>query len=270
MLKASILTALVLALLFLGAVFLFSDQFWTLLTLVVTMVACREWARLSGFGKVLFQAYPPVTFGLCLVCLWLIHVDSSRILYFYLASAAFWFFLVPSWLGYAWNPRNPVILMVTGWVLLIPTWLSLIDLRLHGPWLLIGVMAIVWIADTAAYFSGRKFGKHKLAPTISPGKSWEGVAGAVVAVALYAVVLIFTDGTESIPIDAFWVIVCALVLMAFSILGDLFESSIKRSAGFKDSGNILPGHGGILDRIDSLTAALPLAALGLMLTQYMS
>lgn len=268
MLKARILTAVVLIPLFLGALFLLSDEIWTGLTLAVTMLASWEWGRLAGFRKIYANVYTPLTFALSIFFLWLIHVDASRILYFYAASAIFWFMVAPLWLVNGWHVKNKVFMGLVGWVVLIPTWLSLIDLRLHGAWLLFGIMALIWIADTAAYFSGRRFGEHKLAPMISPGKSWEGVAGAAVAVTVYASILIFSTDTATLGIDPFWLILASLLLMAFSIVGDLFESAIKRNAGLKDSGTILPGHGGILDRIDSLTAALPLAALGLMLIQF--
>ena len=127
-------------------------------------------------------------------------------------------------------------------------------------------MAIVWIADSAAYFTGRAFGRHKLAPRVSPGKTWEGVYGALVAVAIYALALVplaeaagRSGGLNSWAIVV-WV-VCALALVALSIEGDLFESLLKRNADVKDSGHLLPGHGGVLDRIDALLAAMPAAAL---------
>ncbi len=267
MLKARILTAVVLVLVFLGALFLLSDEFWAGMTLVVTVLACREWARLASFSKLLMQLYIVLSILLSVLFFWLIQLDSSRILIFYGISAIFWVAIAPFCLAAGWYPRHPVLMACVGWVILIPTWLAMIDLRLHGAWLLLAVMAIVWIADTAAYFSGRKFGAHKLAPSISPGKTWEGVAGAGFAVALYAGIMIFSGNTDSLPIGPFWLIPSTLLLLAFSIVGDLFESQVKRNAGLKDSGNILPGHGGILDRIDSLTAALPMAALGLMLAQ---
>ena len=270
MLKARILTAAVLIPLFLGALFLLPDVFWAGITLIVMIIACWEWARLAAFSHVLMQVYIVLSLVLCCVFFWLIQVDSNNILVFYGISAMFWLFLAPLWLSFGWRPRHPIFMACVGWVVLIPTWLALIDLRLHGAWLLLGVMAIVWIADTAAYFSGRKFGSHKLAPSISPGKTWEGVMGAGVAVAVYAWVLIFSGNTDTLPIGPFWLIPSVLLLMAFSIVGDLFESQVKRNAGFKDSGTILPGHGGILDRVDSLTATLPLAALGLMLAQSLS
>jgi phosphatidate cytidylyltransferase len=128
------------------------------------------------------------------------------------------------------------------------------------------MMAIVWIADTAAYFAGRRFGRRKLAPSISPGKTWEGVYGALAAVAIYALLLLpfaaaagYTRPLDAIA-AAIWVGL-ALLLTGLSIIGDLFESQVKRQRGVKDSGGILPGHGGVLDRIDALTAAMPPAAL---------
>jgi phosphatidate cytidylyltransferase len=122
-------------------------------------------------------------------------------------------------------------------------------------------MALVWVADTAAYFSGKKFGKHKLAPAISPGKTWEGVIGAMLGATIYAVaaawygglVLDFINYLPLFPVCWLWVML--------SVEGDLFESAIKRQAGAKDSGTLLPGHGGILDRIDALTSTLPLVGL---------
>jgi phosphatidate cytidylyltransferase len=123
------------------------------------------------------------------------------------------------------------------------------------------VVGIVVIADSAAYFSGRRFGKHKLAPSISPGKTWEGAIGAWLAITVYALIVHIASpaacGLKCLPqvLAAFW------MLFVLSVLGDLFESALKRQAGIKDSGNLLPGHGGVLDRIDSLTAVLPAAAL---------
>ena len=128
--------------------------------------------------------------------------------------------------------------------------------------LLLGIMATVWIADTAAYFTGRAFGKNKLAAVISPGKTWEGVAGAVLGVFIYA--LIWHQMTDDQSLATF-LIPLLLVLTALGVIGVLFESMMKRQAGLKDSGNILPGHGGILDRIDALTSTLPVAMLTFIL-----
>jgi phosphatidate cytidylyltransferase len=127
-------------------------------------------------------------------------------------------------------------------------------------------MAIVWIADTAAYFAGRALGKRKLAPQISPGKTWEGVYGALAAVAIYALALVPVAeragySGDPTPLAIALAVVCALALAAISVVGDLTESLLKRHAGAKDSGRLLPGHGGVLDRIDALIAAMPPAAL---------
>src|SRR4030095_4279050 len=125
---------------------------------------------------------------------------------------------------------------------------------------------ILWVADTAAYFSGRAFGRHKLAPQVSPGKTWEGVYGAWIAVALYALALVPYAGAAGfqLPVTtlsvALWV-VFLLLLASISVVGDLFESLLKRHAGAKDSGALLPGDGGVLDRIEALLAAMPIAAL---------
>jgi phosphatidate cytidylyltransferase len=140
--------------------------------------------------------------------------------------------------------------------------LALYQLRAISPTLLLGFMGTIWISDTAAYFTGRAFGKRKLAYHISPGKTWEGVAGAMLAVLIYGLiwVFVFADGAyveTLVPL--------LIILAALGIMGDLFESLIKRQAGVKDSGSILPGHGGILDRIDALTAALPVAILAVQI-----
>ncbi len=123
------------------------------------------------------------------------------------------------------------------------------------------MLLVVWIADTAAYFAGRRFGRRKLAPQISPGKTWEGVAGAFAAVLIYGFAVSFALQPAANAHDRIVMLIFILALTVLSIVGDLFESWIKRGAGAKDSGSLLPGHGGILDRIDSLTAALPFAAL---------
>jgi phosphatidate cytidylyltransferase len=153
-----------------------------------------------------------------------------------------------------------------GWLALIATWVSVVQLQARSPALLLALMAIVWVADSAAYFAGRRFGKRKLAPAISPGKTWEGVYGALIAVAVYALALLpFAEGAgysaAIVPASVIAWVALAVALAGVSIVGDLFESQLKRMRGVKDSGKLLPGHGGVLDRIDALLAALPPAAL---------
>jgi phosphatidate cytidylyltransferase len=149
-------------------------------------------------------------------------------------------------------------------------WLALVVLRDTSPWLLLALAALVWAADIAAYFAGKRFGKHKLAPAVSPGKTWEGVAGGMVGVVVYGAILAWVANTHATPLTPIFddgaavvVVAAMLVLTAVSIVGDLFESWMKRGAGLKDSSHLLPGHGGVLDRIDALTSTLPVAALAL-------
>jgi phosphatidate cytidylyltransferase len=163
---------------------------------------------------------------------------------------------------------------VAGWLVLWPTWLALVLLREASPWLLLALAALVWVADICAYFAGKRFGRRKLAPRVSPGKTWEGVIGALVGVVVYGAILVaVAAGREDSlgPLLARGAGVPAVsvmvVLAAFSIVGDLFESWMKRGAGLKDSSALLPGHGGLLDRIDALTSTLPLAALALLVAR---
>jgi phosphatidate cytidylyltransferase len=143
-------------------------------------------------------------------------------------------------------------------------------LRDTSPWLLLALAALVWVADIAAYFAGKRFGRHKLAPAVSPGKTWEGVYGALAGVVVYGALLAWVANTYQTPLTSVFdngasvvVIFAMLGLTAVSVVGDLFESWMKRGAGLKDSSQLLPGHGGVLDRIDALTSSLPVAALAL-------
>ena len=166
---------------------------------------------------------------------------------------------MPFWLS-GWRTRNPVFLGITGWILLVPAWLALIHLQAL-PWVLLAILGVIWVADSAAYFAGRIWGRRKLAPIISPGKTWEGVAGAVVAVAVYHGLVWYFGFSGKSQGSAGIAALLVAVLVPMSIIGDLFESSVKRQAGLKDSGRLFPGHGGVLDRIDGLTPTLPMAAL---------
>jgi phosphatidate cytidylyltransferase len=126
-------------------------------------------------------------------------------------------------------------------------------------------MAMVWMADIAAYFAGRRFGKHKLAPRISPGKTWEGVLGGMLGVSLYVLMVWSFSASVHQLVSLPVILLASWFWVALAVVGDLFESAIKRQAGVKDSGSLLPGHGGLLDRIDALTSTLPLAVLALQL-----
>lgn len=276
MLRARVITALLLVAGFLAVLFLLSPAVAALVFALVTALAAWEWAGLMRARSPARKLFAGVVLATCLG-LWWRPAGSFPLLW--TAAALFWVAVVPFWMATrrtagSWG-------YVVGWVLLVPTWAALVDLHGRSPWLLLAVMALVWIADIAAYFTGRAFGRHKLAPSISPGKTWEGVAGAGVAVVIYGVWLVGLApswlaalGVTLRPLNgagaAVWPLVSLVMFLllatAVGVIGDLFESMVKRQAGMKDSSQLLPGHGGILDRIDSQTSTLPLVALTLLLT----
>lgn len=268
MLKTRVFTAVIILPLFLSALFLLQDIFWAIVLLALSIIGSREWSRLAGFsvkntiifmllttfvgGELLFQLSESIK----------INVYSADLIWIYSLSAAFWIIGVPFYLKQVYTIKSPLILMLIGWILLLPTCLALYQLRAISPLLLLGFMATIWISDTAAYFTGKTFGKHKLANQISPNKTWEGVAGALIAVLVYGLIWDFWLIEEPLAT----LLVPLLLLMAIlGIIGDLYESLMKRHAGVKDSGSILPGHGGILDRIDALVSSLPFAILALLI-----
>lgn len=272
MLKLRVITAVVLLVLLLLALFALPAFGWTVLVVAVVVLGASEWSRLSGFAGGRANAFWVLTLAMMLGLAWFdarhtIEQQTFLHVAVYAASALLWLIAVPAWLIAGWKVANPYLMALVGWAVLIPTGLAMIDLRSFdpAPWILIFLIGLVAAADISAYFAGRKFGKNKLAPSISPGKTWEGVAGAMVGVSFY-VVLVWSfspyfSQREVLPLLLFaswWWVVLA-------IIGDLFESAIKRQAGVKDSGALLPGHGGLLDRIDALTSTLPLAALSILL-----
>lgn len=264
MLVARIATAGVLLALFLSALFWLPNVWWSALLLLALLAASWEWAALagmSGVGRGVFAATALISaLGIWLTVTSAASSGSSQMEFLvYGASGVFWVFIAVPWLVRGWRAPSPLLLAATGWTVLVPTWLALARLQAE-PARLLALMGIIWLADIAAYFAGRIWGKHKLAPAISPGKTWEGVAGAVVVVAVYYVILGNVAHDWKLLRSVGGAALCAGVV-AMSVVGDLFESWIKRQAGKKDSGTLLPGHGGILDRIDSVTSTLPLAAL---------
>lgn len=253
MLKLRVLTVAILLPAFAACAFYLPAAWWAALMFFATLIAAGEWARLAGFDRI-----SSGVFYLCIVlgcALALLRADLERPLLF--ASVAGWVVAVPLILWRKPTMRNTGIGMLAGFLVLVPMWVAALRLQ-HDPALMLALLAVVWISDSAAYGAGHAFGRHKLAPVISPGKTWEGVCGAFVGVAVYAAVFHFWW----YPATEFqYVLTAFLALMVLGILGDLFESLLKRNAGVKDSGTLLPGHGGVLDRIDALTAAMPLAAL---------
>lgn len=258
MLKARVVTALLLAGGLLGVLFLLPSSAATVVFAFVAAIGAWEWGGLMRLDQ-------PARFmfgGVVLLFCWQSFIaGESAFLLLWGGSAAFWLFVAPLWLSRKWTfAGNDFVGYAVGGLLLVSTWAAMAALHGRGPWVLIGVMAVAWVADIAAYFAGRAYGKRKLAPDISPGKTWEGVGGAVGGVALYGALVAACVGVRdtSIILPA---LLLLLPLTGLTIVGDLFESLMKRQAGIKDSSGLLPGHGGVLDRIDSQISLLPMAAL---------
>ncbi len=265
MLELRIMTVMVVLPLLLAAMFLLPNAWWNVALVAPLLIAGHEWARLADFGRGAEAAFLVSLMAGCLL-LWLIVVPpaqrpgnpatASERAVFALALA-FWCVIAPCWLWLKLVVRQRLALAAAGLVVLLPTWLALARLQRDALLLLI-LLAVIWIADTAAYFAGRALGRHKLVPAISPGKTWEGVGGAFAAVIAYALAVHFSLFSAR---ELSTVLAGFIGMAALGIVGDLLESWLKRCAGVKDSGGVFPGHGGMLDRIDGVTAALPLAAL---------
>jgi len=276
MLATRVITAVVALVVLLAMVFLAPAWLWALFMLAVALVSCWEWSRMCGLGgggRTAFLALSAATGA----ALWLFHASAASGAFLQLAlvafglAAAFWILVAPAWIARRLRPA-PAVAALAGWVVIWPTWMAFVVLRAAGPWVLLAAAALVWVADIAAYFAGRRFGRRKLAPAVSPGKTWEGVFGALAGVALYGIVLASIARSQAAPFtDVFApgngvpAVAAMLGLALLSVVGDLFESWMKRGAGLKDSSALLPGHGGMLDRIDALTSTLPVAALVLTL-----
>lgn len=269
-------TALALLPVVLVPLFLLPPAGWALFVLAVMFLAAVEWARLCGCGTSVTMLFAGALVALGVVLLFATPPVTPRgfpdvVVYVICGAAAlFWMLIAPGWLARQGPAGGRFAKAAVGLIVLLATFVGVVELQAHSPWLLLAAMAVVWIADTAAYFAGRAFGKRKLAPTISPGKTWEGVWGALLAVAVYALVLAVFTPRSVLPapstLPAIVLFVAGTMLLAgFSVVGDLYESLLKRQAGVKDSGSLLPGHGGVLDRVDALLAFMPLAALALTL-----
>jgi phosphatidate cytidylyltransferase len=272
MLRDRVVTAAVLAAGFLAALFWLPPLGWTALSGGVLALAAWEWAGFARCATAGRLAYAAASVAALVAAAHAFNLATGAagtiaLMPVYGLAAGFWIVGAPIWLARRPLAAPSALVLGAGWVVLLPGFLALIHLRNLDPRSLLLFMAIVWIADIAAYFVGHRFGRHKLAPRVSPGKTWEGVAGALVATGVYACVWIaFAPGAtpavvRDLPWSPAWMLLFVAGLAALSVIGDLFESAMKRQAGLKDSGGLLPGHGGVLDRIDALTPVLPVAAL---------
>ncbi len=227
----------------------------------VILIGAWEWARLAGMERTSGRVwYCLLVAGALLVC----HLFRDSALAFLIPAAGviWWVFGLSQVIYYQRGVCTAFVSTRTralmGLPVLIPVWLSMVSLHAYasrGPQLVLMLLVMIWVADSAAYFTGKYFGRRRLASRVSPAKSWEGVWGALIATALMIPAFIYWSGIGAERPLIYFMICMATV--AASILGDLFESMMKRIGNIKDSGNAIPGHGGILDRIDSLTAAGP-------------
>jgi len=273
-LATRVVTGTALVVVVLAALFLLRPAGWGIVVLLVVGLAAREWARLIGLAGAARMLFVGVTLVIGAALLWGAARRGWHDIVIVVCGIAtlYWIVIGTPAVLMRRQPASPVMRAIAGWIVLLGAFVAIAALQSRSPWLALGAMAIVWIADIAAYFTGRRFGRHKLAPRISPGKTWEGAYGGVAAVVVYAFALLlvapragFGARLDSGSV-ALWIVFSA-VLAGFSIVGDLHESLLKRRAGVKDSGTLLPGHGGMLDRIDALLAAMPPVALALALLQ---
>ena len=272
MLSTRILTALVAIVAVLAALFALPPTIFALVLILAMAAAAHEWAQLARFRRPAGLVFVVAVAATCAALLLSPAAGFARgwppevVTVACGLATLFWLFVATPWVVRRWPTQSAPVLAIAGFIVLVGAYVGLVELQARSPWLVLAAMAIVWIADTAAYFSGRAFGRRKLAPLVSPGKTWEGVYGALVAVAVYALALLPLAsaagyaGPVAAPAAAAW-LAFVVAVAALSVVGDLFESWLKRNAGVKDSGTVLPGHGGVLDRIDALLAAMPPLAL---------
>ena len=265
MLKTRIITALILIAAFLPALFMFSIETWAVSMLAISLLAIYEWGALIKLNHTERYVYTVIcaAFGMFAIT-YMSRFGFHRFFYksmliFFIATL-FWSLVVPVWLAKRLVIENRLLMALLGVLLMAPLWLGLICAKGADPWLLLILLATIWIADSAAYFVGKNFGKHKLAPNISPGKTWEGVFGALVGVTAFAAILHFGFKFD-VGVGKLAIFPLLWITALLGVIGDLFESLMKRQANIKDSGDLLPGHGGILDRIDGLIPSLPIAIL---------
>lgn len=278
MLKERVLSAIVLIAIVCAALFLFSPFYFALAIGAVATLGVWEWTQFARVKAFFWRAVITVV-AAAFLFLWIFseadYLNAGRVFQSHaepilLGAVVWWgvaFLLVVSYPTSAklWG-KSPILQAIFAFHTLIPFVIGVLSLRLdnyvsdalHGVQLLLYVFILVWAADSGAYFAGRALGKHKLAPKVSPGKTWEGVIGGVLTAAVLAFLFIHFAGDSLFTrgnIQSLTALSAATV--AISVLGDLTESMFKREAGIKDSSNLIPGHGGVLDRIDSLTAAVP-------------
>lgn len=270
MLRQRILTAIILIPLFVALILLLPAKHFSIVTGLIVLWGAWEWSGFLGIKHFPQNAlYPSIIFLLLLMLMYFLYHHEISVQIILYASLVFWtlalvLVLIYPKASHFWG-SGMIMRGLMGVMVLLPCWVSLNFIRLfpNGPFLVLFLFVLVWTADTGAYFAGKWWGKQKLIPEVSPGKTWQGLFGALIStILLVAGIALWFHSPAAV-----WqpLLILSLTTVLFSILGDLFESMLKRKAKLKDSGNLLPGHGGILDRIDSLTAAAPMFALGALI-----
>ncbi len=271
MLKQRVITAIILAPLLLALIFLTRASVFATLLGLIFLLGMWEWTRMAGARGHLLRAV--LLFGYAIL-FWLFwHVCKSPCWWLPVLAGLLWWLLAAAWLTHhdfaaEMTPGHTVLKLLAGALVVVPSWCAIVVMHGdmakpdtgYGHWWVVFFACIVFAADIGAYSAGRRWGHNKLAPAISPGKTREGVYGGL---ACSGVVGLVGGALLKVPVDRLPAIVAlALLTVLFSIVGDLFESLIKRHAGVKDSGAMFPGHGGVFDRMDSLVAAMPIFVLG--------
>lgn len=267
MLKQRIITAVILIPFVVAAIFLFETKWFAMLFAVFVGIGAWEWAGLCKLNKLYQYSYSLISILILAFIYW---VDNSNVYYSVIfCGVIYW--LIAIFLVVMYQTQTIVLtksvplLLTIGLLLLIPMWASLTVLKSYptnGATLLMFLMLLIWGADTAAYFFGKKWGKRRLASRVSPGKTWEGSSAGIVAGIVITLAYVIVSNQLLSPGLAF--IGLSIMTVFISIIGDLMESMVKREVNIKDSGSILPGHGGVMDRIDSLTAAGPVFVSGIV------
>lgn len=275
MLKQRLITGLILAPLVLCGLFLLPPAPFAVFVAMVTLVGAWEWANLSGFEDGTFRVAYALVIG---VILYLSQGLAPE--WILMGAAAWWvsaFILILTFPNTAYIWQSKIIQLIIGCFVLVPFWSALVLVRsstllvqpeLSVLWVILYMLLMVWAADVGAYFAGKAFGKSKLAPRVSPGKSWAGAWGGVASVVVLSVLSGLWAELSTSQLIA--LVLASVFTAALSIIGDLSESMFKRHRGIKDSSNLLPGHGGVMDRIDSLTAAVPVFVGILLLLGWMA
>ena len=278
MLRQRVITGVILAGAFLAAVLFLPLEVVAVIFGAVSAAGAWEWSGLSGMKTPVGRALYTLLYTVFLMTLWFVFAPgespSPDVFQPWLGIACFFWsvvmLMVESYPGTAWVWRTQISRAIAGLFILATTWLSTIFLLTlsSGTWLLVLLVLAVAVADIAAYFAGRRWGRHKLAVRVSPGKTWEGFWGGVTSVVALSLIIAYVLPNHMAHLSVITLVLMGLAVAGASVLGDLTVSMVKRESGVKDSGKLLPGHGGLLDRIDGLCAAAPVFALGLLLAGY--